>query len=116
MCPIDPPEVVTNSLGTLFWAYTLPFTDFARAAHRVVMGDDEYAIAWPRTSFAQRDDMEAFLAPIREVMDQELWAKRKLVLAGSSRGASTVLGAVASLMTDKERARAHCVCPPRGRL
>jgi hypothetical protein len=102
LCPIDPPEVVpTDGWQWLPWFYTLAVTPLARFRQRAIMGDD-YAVAWPWFSFAQRDDVDAFLAPIRRYWDQ--LGDRRIVLAGSSRGASTVLAAAAELTTE-ERAR-----------
>jgi len=103
LCPIDPPEVRTDIIGMLLYLYTSFATSADRVTQRVRMGDD-YALAWPLVSFAQQGDIDQFLSTIRAVSDAPNMKQRRFVLAGSSRGASTVLGAVVN-MTREERAR-----------
>ena len=67
----------------------------ARLFQHIVDGDD-CALAWPRISFAGWDDIRHFSdvlwwTDIQHGSDRQ---QQQLILAGSSRGASTVLGAV----------------------
>ncbi len=99
--PVDPPEVVTDPLGMLPWFYTALATNTGRAWQRIRNGE-VYTLAWPRINFAGRRDIDHCLAAVRTPSSQR--EAPRLVLAGSSRGASTVLGAVVH-MTEEERKR-----------
>lgn len=105
--PVDPPEYVDarrwwTSWAPAPWLETRVLTTFGRLLQHIRHGHD-YVLAWPRTSFAQRDDINTFLEALRVEM---AWhrTQSRFVLAGSSRGASTVLGAVTHL-TEAERRR-----------
>lgn len=103
LCPIDPPEVCLSTPDILMYYYTTVATDIGRQWQRIIMGD-AYALAWPWVNFAQAHDIQHFLAPIRAVWNDPIIKERRIVLAGSSRGAATVLGAVVH-MTPEEHKR-----------
>lgn len=102
--PINPPEAMFSenaSIGAMaLFAYTLPATFAGRLMQRIQHGKD-YLLAWPLTSFAQQPDLDCFLRPLRRALDDR--SARRLVVAGSSRGASTVLGAVTQLTPDERK-------------
>lgn len=103
ICPVNPPEVMTGFLDASLYFYTRLATSAGRMMQDIKMGE-EYALAWPLINFAQHYDIDRFLSTIRAVIDRPEMSQRRFVLAGSSRGASTVLGAVTK-MTPEERAR-----------
>jgi len=98
---IDPPEYKAFHWMQLPWIYMLPITTMARVWQHILRGSD-YVLAWPLISFAGHDDIEQCLRPIRAFIEDPKNNMKKLVLAGSSRGASTMLGAV-TRMTAKEQ-------------
>lgn len=103
VCPIDPPEVIIDgSLLAMPFFYTYVTTLAGRAMQNVIMGDD-YVLAWPWVNWGQRDDIQHFLGTVRAAMDTPGFKGRQLVLAGSSRGAATVLGAVAQMTMEEHR-------------
>ncbi len=99
--PLNPPEVLTSFLPSLFWFYTTTLTNMSRTWHNVLRGED-YVLDLSRVSFAQRDDIVHCVNTIRR--DLVRYEDIQVVLAGTSRGAATVLGAVVHL-TPEEQAR-----------
>lgn len=106
----NPPEVVpADSMGTLLarpmsllWCYTGVLTSIGSACHNISWPMD-YVLEVPLTSFAQHDDIHQFLTAFRESRNNPAMVGRTVVLAGTSRGASTILGAVVH-MTPEEQA------------
>ncbi len=108
LASINPPEYNdlafwSNLPRVLAYCYMLPITTMARVWQHIVKGRD-YVLAWPLISFAGRNDIQQCLAGIREYsqrsdVERSLAKKkpRQWVLAGSSRGASTMLGAVVNM-------------------
>lgn len=104
---INPPEVIELRAYALYlaplalpWWSTALITSIGTAYHGIE-NRIKYAIDVPFVSFAQRGDTDTFLESFRvEKWDSSL---PRRILAGSSRGASTVLCAV-TLMTPEEQA------------
>ncbi len=106
----NPPEVIevydmrdmfARPMSFLWW-YTGLVTTLGVSLHKVCYPVD-YIIDPTLVSFAQHDDIQHFLTVIRESRNDPVMDKRTVILAGSSRGASTVLGAVVN-MTPEEQA------------
>jgi hypothetical protein len=112
MRPINPPEVVYGGarwpLLSVPWVFMGMITRIGVALHGI-KNPMAYFLNVPLTSFAQHGDQYRFLSALRsEASDSRVKNARCLVLAGSSRGASTVLGAVAQ-MTPEELNRVGLV-------
>jgi pimeloyl-ACP methyl ester carboxylesterase len=111
--PINPPEVVVYGgakwpLLSVPWVFMGIITRIGVALHGIT-NPMAYFLNVPLTSFAQHGDQYRFLSALRsEANDTRVKNARCLVLAGSSRGASTVLGAVTH-MTPEELNRVGLV-------
>jgi len=109
---IDPPEVVPArgkwpALGAP-WFFTTIITRMGVALHGI-KNPMVYFLNAPLVSFAQDGDQQRFLSALRDKANATRAKNaRCLVLAGSSRGASTVLGAV-TRMTPEELNRVGLV-------
>jgi hypothetical protein len=103
--PVNPPEVVPLSgkwplLGAP-WCFTHIITRIGVALHGI-RNPWRYFLNVPLVSFAQRGDQEQLLSAIRTGRDAQVKRARTTVLAGSSRGASTVLCAVAHMTPEEQ--------------
>ena len=110
--PINPPEVVVRADRwpplSIPWVFTTIITRVGVALHGI-KNPMVYFLNAPLVSFAQDGDQQRFLSALRDKANATRAKNaRCLVLAGSSRGASTVLGAV-TRMTPEELNRVGLV-------
>jgi hypothetical protein len=104
--PVNPPEVVLAKgkwpfLSIPWLVFTMVITRMGVALHGIRHPTD-YFINTPLVSFAQRPDQQQLLAAIRNGRDAQVKRARTTVLAGSSRGASTVLCAVTQMTPEEQ--------------
>jgi predicted esterase len=112
--PINPPEVrILDSDGyflsfllALPWIFTTIITRIGVALHGI-RNPQLYLLNVPLVSFAQRGDQEELLAEIQTRV-RMYGRPARTILAGSSRGASTVLSTVAQ-MPPEEQNQVHLV-------
>lgn len=108
--PINPPEVLECEYTRMrsrplawFWGVTGVASLINSARHGIEGFGNPYFIEVPLVNFAQRGDTNKFLTGFRGTINDDVVRGRTPILAGSSRGASTVLCAV-TLVTPEEQA------------
>lgn len=99
--PVNPPEVILASDSwpalSVPWFFTVAITRIGVAMHGI-LSPATYFLNVPLTSFAQRPDQEQLRAALASNPRRE----QLTILAGSSRGASTVLCAVSQMSREQQ--------------